>query len=96
MAFIVSCAISKNLRPTQSDADKLNSSGVAQTDLNSLQKGLDLYLSHCGGCHNLYLPTQFTREKWQQELQEMSERANISPEEQLLIRNYLFSKIPGD
>ena len=57
-----------------------------------LLQGRKLYVARCNGCHNLYLPSQFTADKWQKNLDEMQENAKITQEEKELIYNYLISQ----
>ena len=51
--------------------------------------GRKLYVKHCSGCHNLYLPKQFTAEVWKDNLDNMQTRAKITPEDKELILRFL-------
>jgi cytochrome c5 len=55
----------------------------------SLIIGRTLYTNHCGSCHNLHLPEQYTTKHWLQQMPEMQQKAKISDEEARLITNFL-------
>ncbi|MFM7017128.1 MAG: hypothetical protein ACKOX3_12465 [Bacteroidota bacterium] len=54
-----------------------------------LMSGRNLYIQRCGSCHNLYLPKDYTSEKWLAIIQQMQVRAKINEEEKSLITQYL-------
>jgi nitrate/TMAO reductase-like tetraheme cytochrome c subunit len=56
---------------------------------DSLLIGRNLYVNHCGSCHNLHLPEQYTRAHWEKEMPEMQRKAKISDEETRLITKFL-------
>lgn len=72
--------------PQVSDAEK------AGTTLDVLVTGRKLYVGHCGSCHSLFLPEQFTSEQWTKSMGKMQGEAHISDEERDLIVNYLNTK----
>ena len=49
----------------------------------------ELYYNKCGGCHRLYPKTEFTKEKWLIEVEEMSKKAKLPDEEKRMIIKYL-------
>ena len=55
-------------------------------------RGRDLYLTNCGGCHQLHLPAEFTEEQWSTILSTMIERAKLGDAEQELIFRYLLTE----
>ncbi|MFA7229189.1 MAG: hypothetical protein WC061_09145, partial [Melioribacteraceae bacterium] len=57
---------------------------------NFTDAGEKLYYDKCGGCHRVYEKSDFTKGRWVDELEDMSRRAKLSPEEKNLIKNYLF------
>jgi mono/diheme cytochrome c family protein len=59
------------------------------SDLAELQAGRKLYVSKCGGCHNLILPEKFTAVQWPAHVESMEKRSNITPDEIRLIIKYL-------
>ena len=66
-------------------------SADAKTQRNLLS-GRQLYVEHCGGCHNLHLPKEYNAEGWQKQLNEMQVKAKISDEEKKLVLLYLTSQ----
>lgn len=72
--------------PTQADADHTG------FPADSLLLGRKLYVDHCGSCHNLYLPEQFSKQHWMKEIPEMRQKAKISEEEARLIRNFVLAR----
>lgn len=69
--------------PTQLDAD------ARHVTLKSLQDGRTLYQQRCASCHNLYLPSAYTRREWTPILDRMQKPANIDDEQKALIAGYL-------
>jgi hypothetical protein len=61
-------------------------SGLA-TD--SLILGRDCYVKHCGSCHSLYFPEQFTVKEWEKRIPEMQIKAKCKKEEAALVLEYL-------
>ena len=81
------CACSPALyMPSMDDASR---TGIS-TD--SLLIGRTLYTNHCGSCHNLHLPQQYTRAHWQKEIPEMKRKAKITDQEAQLITNFLLAR----
>jgi len=71
-----------------SQADSLRT-GIT-TD--SLLLGRNLYINHCGSCHNLYLPQQFSGEYWKKEMPEMKVKAKVSENDIRLITNFILAR----
>ncbi len=82
LAFLAGCAPALYL-PTQADAEK---SGA---ELEALQTGRTLYVSHCGSCHNLIVPEKHTLSEWEENMNEMQEKAHIDTSQRALIMDYL-------
>lgn len=59
--------------------------------LEELRQGRQLYVDHCGSCHMLYLPNQFSHYIWRQEVDEMQPRTRLSDREKQLILNYILA-----
>jgi cytochrome c1 len=72
--------------PTTDDANRL---GVST---GNLLVGRKLYTNHCGSCHNLHLPEQYTWKSWQKEMPEMKQKAKITDDEARLISNFLLAR----
>ncbi len=69
--------------PDENDAKLMN------TSVQELLNGRELYISKCGGCHNLYLPNQYDANRWNEILAEMKVRSKLTDEEQKKIFIYL-------
>jgi hypothetical protein len=72
--------------PTMVDASR---TGVS---VDSLVIGRTLYANHCGSCHHLHLPEQYTRSHWEKEIPDMKRKAKISDKETQLITNFLLAR----
>ena len=57
-----------------------------------LLQGRKLYVDHCSGCHNLYLPRQYDALGWSIHMEEMQTVAKITDQEEKLIFQYLTSQ----
>jgi len=79
-------------QPTEADTAKVSTQEKTVT-LADLQSGYNLYVSNCGGCHKLHVPSSKSREKWDKVLPEMFSKIQISGEKQQLIRQYIYSKL---
>jgi hypothetical protein len=54
-----------------------------------LKDGRKLYVDHCSSCHYLHLPSEYNKEQWQHQVDEMEQRAEINNQEKELILKYL-------
>ncbi len=87
LAAVFLCACSPALyMPSITDANRL---GIS-TD--SLMIGRTLYTKHCGSCHNLHLPEQYTQTHWEKVMPEMKGKAKISDEEARLISSFVLAR----
>ena len=85
--LVLFCACSPALyMPSMADASH------AGVSTDSLLLGRTLYTNHCGSCHNLHLPEQYTRKHWEQEIPDMQRKAKISDSETMLITNFLLAR----
>jgi cytochrome c5 len=82
LAFLAGCAPVLYL-PTPADAEQ------SGTELEALQTGRALYVSHCGSCHNLIVPEKHTLAEWDKNMNEMQEKAHIDDTQRSLIMDYL-------
>jgi len=90
-AAVLFCACSPALyMPSMTDASR---TGVSA---DSLMIGRTLYTNHCGSCHNLHLPEQYTRAHWEKELPDMKRKAKISDDEAKLISKFLLARCKPD
>jgi hypothetical protein len=62
------------------------------TEFNALQAGRNLYIRNCNSCHNLYLPDQYSSDKWKDELAKMQVKTKLSDSEIVVIYSYLTYK----
>jgi len=76
------CVVSLYM-PTENDAKVFN------TTLDTLKRGRELYINKCGSCHNLYLPSKYTKQEWQQIMDKMQKPAKIDNSQKELIKKYL-------
>ncbi len=60
--------------------------------LDDLKQGRQLYIDHCGSCHQLYLPRQFDPVTWKKSVHSMETRAKIDTNQRQLILWYLTSE----
>jgi mono/diheme cytochrome c family protein len=61
----------------------------AGANLDALKEGRLLYVSHCGNCHGLHLPAEFSADAWKEHLEEMQKKSKISDRDKDLILSYL-------
>lgn len=76
------------LMPGAKDAERALASGNVMP-LDTLKQAHKLYINKCGGCHFLYRPYQFTKDKWMEIMPEMKIEAKLSDEEYKMIYDYL-------
>jgi len=65
--------------------------GKHSKGLDDLNHGRQIYIDHCGSCHHLYQPGQYTEQVWSMHVNEMQSRAKISNEQKQLILDYILS-----
>ena len=85
IALFISGCMSSLYMPTNNDALKYN------TSINDLMKGRELYVKSCSSCHNLHLPSEYTKERWMKSLNKMQKRAKIDDTKKDLIAKYLLT-----
>ncbi len=91
VAVVILCACSPALYlPTINDASR------AGISTDSLIAGRTLYINHCGSCHNLHLPEQFTQAHWEKVMPEMKRKTKISEEEAKLISSFVLARCKPD
>jgi len=55
----------------------------------ALDRGRDVYVTSCSGCHNLYRPAKLTSAKLPSILKTMAPRAKLAPPDAELVLRYL-------
>lgn len=79
---LIGCATALYV-PTNNDAIKKNVS------LETLIQGRNLYINKCASCHNLYLPSQYTKQQWIPILIKMQVKAKLTDSQIKLIGSYI-------
>ncbi len=82
LAVIIGGCASALYMPTSSQVTE-------NATLEELNNGRASYVNKCGGCHTLKLPSEYSAHVWQENLDEMQERARISDKEKSDIFKYL-------
>lgn len=62
--------------------------GTTRADL---ERGREVYVDRCSGCHALFQPQRFPASKWQRMVGEMSKRAKLEGRDRDVILRYLVS-----
>ncbi|MCX6229984.1 MAG: cytochrome c [Bacteroidetes bacterium] len=85
LALCLSACVATLYVPTEKDAVK------NKVTLHELQQGRELYIKNCSSCHNLHLPSEYTRHEWWTKVDRMQTRAKIDSAQKQLIVKYLES-----
>ena len=56
----------------------------------SLTTGKNLYMSKCGGCHQLFDPNSYTKVEWNKIMLAMQEKSKINDQQKNEILNWIF------
>lgn len=81
-------------KPTEQHAKQVQQQFPGIT-VQQLDQGMELYKTHCKGCHFVKNPSRFSEAVWKQQVPAMVNRINkkgkkyISPEQSSLILNYV-------
>jgi len=81
--FVLAGCVSALYMPTQEDATR------HKVPLETLNNGRSLYIKNCGSCHNLYLPSRYTKSEWSKAVDKMKDRSKIDNVQVDLIKQYL-------
>lgn len=60
---------------------------------NDLAAGKSLYENNCAKCHDLYTPTDFTKQQWGPIIKRMQPKARIDDATTASIHNYIVSNL---
>ena len=71
--------------PVATEADATRSNAA----LGDLERGRELLIGNCSGCHLTPSPRDHRAADWPSEVAEMRERAKLTPDEVALITQYL-------
>jgi hypothetical protein len=86
--ILVACASTPFPHPNQGHVAAAQKQRAGIT-LQDLEQGRKLYLSRCGGCHQLIEPNSVAASKWPDEVAEMQERAKLETQQVDRIVAYL-------
>ena len=53
-------------------------------------EGRDLFMSKCGGCHQLFDPNSYTKVEWNKIMLAMQEKSKINDQQKNEILNWIF------
>jgi cytochrome c5 len=79
---LYSCGGTKSTTPPMVEAKTVSSS-------SEIAEGKGLYESNCAKCHQLYAPSDFSKEQWKPIVHRMQKKAHLTDPEGLKIYNYL-------
>lgn len=86
-------------KPTEQHAKQVQQQFPGIT-VQQLNQGMELYKTHCKGCHFVKNPIRYSEAVWKQQVPAMVNRINkkgkkfISPEQEALILNYVLALGP--
>lgn len=73
---------------TQADAQR------AHVAIDVLQRGREVLVAKCSGCHHTPLPTEHLAAEWPRRIDEMSGRAHLDDHQRQLLAAYLVALAP--
>ena len=71
----------------------LSQTATPNQDKSNSVLGKELFLANCGKCHKLYLPSDFSRQKWGSIIKKMQKKAKLTNEETQLVLNYILEDL---
>jgi hypothetical protein len=77
LGLTLACAAALR-HPTPQDT-MLLASRWPGTTVKDLERGRKLYVRRCSGCHHLFLPRAFPKEKWPGLVDDMAQKARLDP-----------------
>ncbi|MGZ3920526.1 MAG: hypothetical protein ACXVC7_09545 [Bacteroidia bacterium] len=63
----------------------------SESDLNKLNHGKSIFTKQCTECHKAFLIEGFSERKWNHEIDDMSPKAKLSPEEKQDLTYFVLS-----
>jgi hypothetical protein len=89
-----SCGVSQDFVVSEQDADKFYKRGADVVTFEELKSGSKLYIQKCGNCHNLILPSKYTRDEWEKtHLTKEFEKAKVENKDEIKqITYFIFAK----
>lgn len=91
--FVIACSAGKPLlKPVNEDVVRMQEKGQT-VSLDSLKLGYKLYVNNCSGCHSLHLPTEKSKEHWENLLPEMFTRTKLTDSQKDMVKLFIYSKL---
>lgn len=87
LGFIYSCS-TMLIIPQETDAGR-GKLIWGDYSFEDLKTGHRLYINSCASCHNLYIPSNYSAERWKDIMQKMGREAKLTKSEKDLITKYL-------
>lgn len=87
-AGLAGCAGGTGSIPT---AEELYAAGTLPrgADADAVRRGRAVYVTECGACHRLHLPSEYSPEEWWAIAGRMAERASLGTEQAAELEAYL-------
>jgi mono/diheme cytochrome c family protein len=87
-AGIAGCAAGKTSIPT---AEDLHAAGALPrgADLDALRRGRAILVTECAACHRLFLPDEYSPERWRGIVKRMAGRASLAEDQAADLLRYL-------
>jgi cbb3-type cytochrome oxidase cytochrome c subunit len=90
LVFILAGCVAALPVITEKQYDKISNRWPGTT-LPAVNKGRQLYIDKCAGCHSLHSPYKLTDDEWKKAINEMGLKANLTDAEKELILKYLLT-----
>lgn len=82
------CAGGRASIPTAEDLYATGALPVG-ADVDAVRRGRAVYVTECGACHRLHLPSEYTPEEWRPIAGRMAERASLGTDQAADLEAYL-------
>jgi len=94
-AGLAGCAAGTGSIPT---AEELYAAGTLSrgADAVAVRRGRAVYVTECGACHRLHLPSEYSPEEWRPIVRRMAERASLGAEQAADLEAYLAAASRAD
>lgn len=73
------------------DDEKFAKTRWPEVTNDQLNRGRELYIKKCSGCHSLYKPEELKQEKLESILGKMADISKLDPDQKELIFRYLYT-----
>lgn len=90
VALVMASGCAALVHPTEADA-RWAAKRTPGITLASLERGREIYVERCSGCHHLPLPESQPADRWEQVVDEMAARAQLSGDDRELVVAFLAS-----